>query len=142
MNLNPKHHNPELLDKIDEYYDARYDYTYCDSCDTDDDFDYNYDGDYFLYTWVTELDGVVFNRKNIKNFSDYGNYEYDVYYTPSGDMYPETYTFDSISKHKAFFGMLIRAYSESKKPSIKLTNLYDKYMLDYPDTYLTLLHYF
>ena len=144
MNLNPRHHNPELLEQIDEYYEDSYSMYDCmgNYTDDDDEYSYIYDGAYFVYTWVTDLDGVVFNRRNIKNFSDYGNYEYDVYYTPSGDMLPETYTFDATTRHKAFFGMLIRAHSEIKNPSKKLLQIFNLYMDNHPDTYLTLLNYF
>lgn len=137
MNLNPKHHNPVLLEQIDEYYDARYGSDGYDSCYYDsmwgDDGEYS-EPDWIHYHWLTSLDRVTTIDENIKDLDgcrvceEYGEIvEYEVY------------SHSSTNKTVGFFGVVLKAHNETKNPSKKLIQMHDVCIERYPEIYIRLL---
>lgn len=134
MKLNPIHHNPELLEQIDEYYqDAynMYDSYYYDSI-WGDNTDY-VEADWIQYHWLTTLDRTVVGDA-IYNLDGCNVYK-------EGDeiLDYEIYSYSSTNKTVGFFGMLMTAYKGTDKPSTKLLKLHNIMIERYPELYIKLL---
>jgi len=135
MNLNPRHHNPELLEQIDEYYDCEYD-SY-DSCYYDsmwgDDTAYSAEN-WLEYYWLTTLDRVTTIDDAITDLDGCSVYkENDIIYDY------EIYSHSSTNKTVGFFGAILKAQKETKSPSTKLNRLCDIMMDRYPEIYIRLM---
>ena len=141
MKLNPKHHNPELLEKIDEYYDARNSYQfddyennqrYFDSCWSGDD---TYaEPDWVIYYWLTNLDRVTTIQDDINEVDGCTVYEVDDVIEDY-----EIYSYSSVSKHVGFFGAVLKAFNGTKNPSPKLKRIVDAMIDRYPEIYIKLM---
>ncbi len=134
MKLNPKHHNPELLEQIDEFY--WYDHNQYDSCGYDsmwgDDAGY-YEEDWIHYHWLTTLDRVVVGDV----ITDMDGCR--VYQEGDEILDYEVYSHSSINKTVGFFGAVMKAYKETNKPSDKLNRMCDIMTDRYPELYIRLL---
>lgn len=135
MNLNPRHHHPELLEQIDEYYHS--DHNQYDSCYYDsmwgDDTDYA-EEDWIQYHWLTALDRVTTIDESITDLDGCSVYkEYDEI------LDYEIYSYSSTHKTVGFFGAILKAQKETTKPSVKLTKLCDIMTDRYPEIYIRLM---
>lgn len=143
-----RHDKPELLEKIDEYYEDVY-----GSLDDDDDdcyyedyydvelYDIQYnefhnDGHnkWIDYVWLTSVDRAVAGLDNVKYFDGCEIYEYS-----DGTYEYEIYTYGAHSKLIAFFGLMMRIVKQVKKPSNHVKRIYNILCDRYPDIYIKLL---
>ena len=135
MNLNPKHHNPELLEQIDEYYHYdhdQYESNYYGSM-WGDDIEYS-DPEWIYYTWLTTLDRMVVGEDSISDMDGCNVYqEYDEI------LDYEVYSYSSTHKTVGFFGAVLKAQKETKVPSKKLSRLCDIMTDRYPEIYIRLM---
>jgi len=139
MNINPRHHNPELLAQIDEYYcdHDQYDSCYYDSCYYDsmwgDDSVYS-DENWIEYHWLTTLDRVTTIDVSISYIDGCSVYkEYDII------LDYEIYSYSSTNKTVGFFGAILKAEKETNTPSTKLKRLCGVMADRYPEIYIRLM---
>ena len=132
MKMNCNQHLPiEIYDLIDDYYmDCDY---YDDYFDDDYSYDRNYYGAY-MYCYVEEFDKIIFNA-GIKE--DYETSS-ELYCDSEGNLFTAYPYFDD-KKIIALTGAVINAINNIKKPSKKLTKLYNKLLDCYPEIVLKIL---
>ena len=130
--MNCNQHLPiEIYDSIDDYYmDCDY---YDDYFDDDYSYDRNYYGAY-MYCYVEEFDKIIFNA-GIKE--DYETSS-ELYCDSEGNLFTAYPQFDD-KKIIALTGAVINAINNIKKPSKKLTKLYNKLLDCYPEIVLRIL---
>ena len=134
MKLNPNHHNPELAEQIEEYYQNdcdhdMYDYDSMWGCDST-----YIEEDWIYYHWLTSLDKVVVGNNKITEMDGYMVYQ-------EGDeiVEYEIYSHSSTNKTVSFFGAILTAEKETTNPSTKLKRMC-RIMTDrYPEIYIRLL---
>ncbi len=133
MKMNYNQHLPiEIYDSIDDYY-----YMDCDYYDDHFDDDYSYDRNYYgayMYCYVEEFDKIIFNA-GIKE--DYETSS-ELYCDSEGNLFT-AYTYFDDKKIIALTGAVINAINNIKKPSKKLTKLYNKLLECYPEIVLRIL---
>lgn len=137
MKMNCNQHLPiEIYDSIDDHY-MDYDYYDFDDEFIDDDYSYdrnlNYYGAY-MYCYVEEFDKIIFNA-GIKE--DYETSS-ELYCDSEGNLFT-AYTYFDDKKIIALTGAVINAINNIKKPSKKLTKLYNKLLDCYPEIVLRIL---
>lgn len=132
MKMNYNQHLPiEIYDSIDDYYMD------CDYYDDHFDYDYSYDRNYYgayMYCYVEEFDKIIFNA-GIKE--DYETSS-ELYCDSEGNLFT-AYTYFDDKKIIALTGAVINAINNIKKPSKKLTKLYNKLLECYPEIVLRIL---
>lgn len=132
MKMNYNQHLPiEIYDSIDDYYMD------CDYYDDHFDDDYSYDRNYYgayMYCYVEEFDKIIFNA-GIKE--DYETSS-ELYCDSEGNLFTAYPYFDD-KKIIALTGAVINAINNIKKPSKKLTKLYNKLLDCYPEIVLRIL---
>ncbi len=132
MKMNYNQHLPiEIYDSIDDYYMD------CDYYDDHFDDDYSYDRNYYgayMYCYVEEFDKIIFNA-GIKE--DYETSS-ELYCDSEGNLFTAYPYFDD-KKIVALTGAVINAINNIKKPSKKLTKLYNKLLDCYPEIVLRIL---
>lgn len=132
MKMNYNQHLPiEIYDSIDDYYMD------CDYYDDHFDDDYSYDRNYYgayMYCYVEEFDKIIFNA-GIKE--DYETSS-ELYCDSEGNLFTAYPYFDD-KKIVALTGAVINAINNIKKPSKKLTKLYNKLLDRYPEIVLRIL---
>lgn len=132
MKMNYNQHLPiEIYDSIDDYYMD------CDYYDDHFDDDYSYDRNYYgayMYCYVEEFDKIIFNA-GIKE--DYETSS-ELYCDSEGNLFT-AYTYFDDKKIIALTGAVINAINNIKKPSKKLTKLYNKLLECYPEIVLRIL---
>lgn len=130
--MNYNQHLPiEIYDSIDDYYMD------CDYYDDHFDDDYSYDRNYYgayMYCYVEEFDKIIFNA-GIKE--DYETSS-ELYCDSEGNLFT-AYTYFDDKKIIALTGAVINAINNIKKPSKKLTKLYNKLLECYPEIVLRIL---
>lgn len=132
MKMNYNQHLPiEIYDSIEDYYMD------CDYYDDHFDDDYSYDRNYYgayMYCYVEEFDKIIFNA-GIKE--DYETSS-ELYCDSEGNLFTAYPYFDD-KKIVALTGAVINAINNIKKPSKKLTKLYNKLLDCYPEIVLRIL---
>lgn len=132
MKMNCNQHLPiEIYDSIEDYYMD------CDYYDDHFDDDYSYDRNYYgayMYCYVEEFDKIIFNA-GIKE--DYETSS-ELYCDSEGNLFTAYPYFDD-KKIVALTGAVINAINNIKKPSKKLTKLYNKLLDCYPEIVLRIL---
>lgn len=140
MKMNGNQHLPiEIYDDIyNSIYGSymNYDYDFDDEF-IDDDYSYdrnlNYYGAY-MYCYVEEFDKIIFNA-GIKE--DYETSS-ELYCDSEGNLFT-AYPYFADKKIIALTGAVINAINNIKKPSKKLTKLYNKLLECYPEIVLRIL---
>ena len=135
MKMNGNQHLPiEIYDDIyDSIYGSymNYDYVF------DDDYSYerniNYYGAY-MYCYVEALDKIIFNAGIKEDFETSS----ELYCDSEGNLFAAYPYFDD-KKIIALTGAVINAINNIKKPSKKLTKLYNKLLDCYPEIVLRIL---
>lgn len=132
MKMNYNQHLPiEIYDSIEDYYMD------CDYYDDNFDDEYSYDRNYYgayMYCYVEEFDKIIFNA-GIKE--DYETSS-ELYCDSEGNLFTAYPYFDD-KKIVALTGAVINAINNIKKPSKKLTKLYNKLLDCYPEIVLRIL---
>src|SRR5574344_1467262 len=121
----------EIYDSIDDYYMD------CDYYDDHFDDEYSYDRNYYgayMYCYVEEFDKIIFNG-GIKE--DYETSS-ELYCDSEGNLFT-AYPYYADKKIIALTGAVINAINNIKKPSKKLTKLYNKLLDCYPEIVLRIL---
>ena len=144
MNLNPKHHNPALLEDIEEYYNENYeynDYDEYDSCYMGDWDNSDYycdpnatDGVWIDYVWLISQDRVVVGKDNVKNLDGCDMYEYE-----DGSFEYEIYIYGAYNKLEAFFSLIITVFKETNNPSEYIKETHETLIDRYPEVYFKLI---
>ena len=132
MKMNCNQHLPiEIYDSIEDHYMD------CDYYDDHFDDDYSYDRNYYgayMYCYVEEFDKIIFNA-GIKE--DYETSS-ELYCDSEGNLFTAYPYFDD-KKIIALTGAVINAINNIKKPSKKLTKLYNKNVLNTRDNFRSYL---
>lgn len=133
MKMNCNQHLPiEIYDSIEDHYMD------CDYYDDNFDVEYSYDRNYYygayMYCYVEEFDKIIFNA-GIKE--DYETSS-ELYCDSEGNLFTAYPYFDD-KKIVALTGAVINAINNIKKPSKKLTKLYNKLLDCYPEIVLRIL---
>lgn len=135
---------PTTTEALDMYWDDGYSYDnyyddYYDSYGGIHD-EYPYGQQVYYYAYIKPLDKFITSHEKLKNFSDYGSKDYDVYEDEFGDMHTPVYSLYAPTKIEAFLGCIILTINgENGKVSEKIKKIYDKLSYEYPEVIIKLL---
>jgi hypothetical protein len=96
----------------DEFYDVDTFY------DEDNGIYTNYDKNWVAYSWIYDLDKIVFNKRNFKNYSDYGASEDDMYEDNDGILHYNITTTEGHDKLITFISLLKNIIPTTKNKKI------------------------
>lgn len=139
---------PTNTEALDMYYD--------ECCVFDDDYfngyvdnywsynsghnEYSHNQQIYYYAYIKPLDKFISSQQKLKNFSNCGNKEYDIYEDKFGDTHAPVYSIYAPTKIEAFLGcIMLTINGESGNVSEKIKNLYDKLSNEYPEVLIKLI---
>ena len=120
------------------YFDNYYDDYYSDYGDYHSEYSYNQQ--VYFYAYIKPLDKFIINHEKLKNFSEYGSKDYDVYTDEFDDIHTPVYSLYAPTKMEAFLGCIILTIKgEDGQVSEKIKKLYGKLSYEYPEVVIKLL---